>query len=123
MGNAVRVEWVDGPSSKQVEAVVSRFEAGSFDGSIDMYVGAAKDPSTPHRAKYVTCSREISPEISQAVRERIDAMLVDSSVPAWKQDQLRQDTTWRALQVADLRGGYSDVVVKNGTFQVVTKGA
>ncbi len=121
MGNAVRIEWVDGPSSKQVEAVVGRFEAGSFDGMTDMYNNAAKDPSTPHRAKYVTCTREISPEVSRAVRERIEAMCGGDELPEWKRDQVRSDETWRALQDSDLRTGYKDVIVSGGRFVVVSK--
>lgn len=34
---SARIAWMDGPSSKQVEAAVQKFEAGHFDGMEDIY--------------------------------------------------------------------------------------
>src|SRR3569623_279065 len=69
MGNSVSVSWVDGRSSDAVEALVSRFKDGGFDSSGEVYRYAADDATTPNRAMYVHCSREISPGIKAQVRE------------------------------------------------------
>ena len=36
-GDSVRVNWIDGPSQKEVEAIINKYEYGRFDGSIDLY--------------------------------------------------------------------------------------
>lgn len=35
-GSAIRVSWVDGPKSKDVDAITSQYRGGGFDGMIDM---------------------------------------------------------------------------------------
>lgn len=36
-GDSIRVSWVDGPMSKDVERITNAYEAGSFDGYQDIY--------------------------------------------------------------------------------------
>jgi hypothetical protein len=36
-GNAIDVRWTDGPMAAQVDAIISRYSAGSFDGMRDTY--------------------------------------------------------------------------------------
>ena len=36
-GESIRVCWTDGPTSDQVEAIINKYEAGSFDGMTDSY--------------------------------------------------------------------------------------
>jgi hypothetical protein len=36
-GNSVRVYWIDGPTSKQVESIINAYAAGNFDGMTDSY--------------------------------------------------------------------------------------
>lgn len=61
--SAVDVYWTDGPTEKQVEAVVGKYEAGHFNGMIDMYE-YDKDPYTVDgydvTVRYVICQRTIS---------------------------------------------------------------
>ena len=37
MGDAIDVRWTDGPNSDQVDAIIDRYSAGSFDGMTDCY--------------------------------------------------------------------------------------
>lgn len=61
MGDAIRISWIDGPTTKEVDAVTKRYQAGSFDGMQDLYE-YGNDPFTElfGDAKYVTVSREES---------------------------------------------------------------
>lgn len=36
-GNSIDVSWTDGPTGKQVDAILDRYEQGSFDGMTDCY--------------------------------------------------------------------------------------
>jgi hypothetical protein len=72
-GDAIDVRWIDGPTSKQVDAIIERYEAGSFDGMTDSYdyrgdkawVDAFGD------AKYVHSSRDLSDKLIAAVMARV----------------------------------------------------
>jgi hypothetical protein len=37
MGDSITVAWTDGPTSSQVDTIIGRYSAGSFDGSQDLY--------------------------------------------------------------------------------------
>lgn len=63
-GDSIDVKWTDGPTTAQVDAIIGRYKAGTFDGMTDSYeykndawIDAFGD------AKYVHSSREISPEL------------------------------------------------------------
>jgi len=58
-GNAVDVEWTDGPTTAQVEAIAGKHEQGHFDGMIDLYEYSNLRDDIP-QAKYVQTRREIS---------------------------------------------------------------
>jgi len=36
-GDSIRASWVDGPTSKEVEAIIDRYQGGTFDGMTDCY--------------------------------------------------------------------------------------
>lgn len=61
--NAVRVNWIDGPSAAQVEAVANVFKGGYFDGMID-YAGTIQHmingEVVQFGAKYIFCNRDHS---------------------------------------------------------------
>jgi hypothetical protein len=61
---SVRIGWKDGPTSKQVEILVSKYHAGYFDGQEDIY----RNTNTPWNtvfgdAKYISVDREYSPDL------------------------------------------------------------
>lgn len=61
MGDAARVSWEDGPNSAQVEEIISKYEAGSFDGSTDCYnYDRSVFKEIFGDAKYVSASRKYS---------------------------------------------------------------
>ncbi|MBN1892325.1 MAG: hypothetical protein JW780_06040 [Clostridiales bacterium] len=64
-GDDVRIGWVDGPSNKEIEAIVSKYEEGHFDGMTDMYEYSNRRDDIP-QAKYIFAQKEFS----QAARER-----------------------------------------------------
>ena len=77
--SSVDVRWTDGPTVARVEALVSCFEAGSFDGMTDSYSydrdtylmvdGAMCRPGT----RYVMTARECSPRlVARAARAVMD---------------------------------------------------
>lgn len=72
MGASVRVNWVDGPNTAQVEAVAKRFQGASFDGSDDsMHYHTAQLDGRAVRfaADFVFCNREFSEiAIERAIR-------------------------------------------------------
>lgn len=70
MGDAIDVSWIDGPTGAQVDEIIDRYSAGSFNGmddsytySRDFWIKAFGD------AKYVHSRRDMSDEaISRAIR-------------------------------------------------------
>jgi hypothetical protein len=62
MGSSVRINWVDGVTSKQVESIVDKYQYGHFDGMKDLYENSNSRDDIP-QVKYVTTHRELSNEI------------------------------------------------------------
>jgi len=61
MGNDINVGWMDGPTSKDVDTIIQKYSAGSFDGMVDLYT-YNHDPFTDKHgdAKYVNSNRHYS---------------------------------------------------------------
>lgn len=72
-GNSIDVRWVDGPTSGQVDAIINRYQAGSFDGSTDCYNyrGDHAWPDAFGSAKYVHSTREYSDRMVASVMGRV----------------------------------------------------
>jgi len=70
MGDAIDVRWTDGPTSEQVDEIIKRYVAGSFDGMTDSYDyvrNAWRDAFGD--AKYVSGQRDDSDRaIAAAIR-------------------------------------------------------
>lgn len=68
-GDHVRIRWTDGPTDKQVSALVSRYEYGHFDGMDDMYHYSNRRDDIP-QTKYLFTERRHSPaEVERVVSE------------------------------------------------------
>jgi hypothetical protein len=69
-GDSIRVYWIDGPQTKQVEAITGKYQAGSFDGMTDSYNYSASAWSDAFGdAKYIFANREFSDKaIAAAIR-------------------------------------------------------
>ena len=61
-GDAVRVEWVNGPTQPAVESIVEKYQYGHFNGMEDIYEFSNKRADIP-QAKYVTASRIIERDL------------------------------------------------------------
>lgn len=70
MGDAVDIYYTDAMPSKEVDAVVHKYQEGHFDGMTDMYEYDNMCKDMP-QAKYVHVNREITPEIRAAVKAEI----------------------------------------------------
>lgn len=70
MGNSINVDWTDGPTAKQVEEIVGKYEGGSFDGMTDSYTYTRSAWSDAFGStKYLFCNRSASDKaIASAVR-------------------------------------------------------
>jgi len=77
MGNAIRINWTDGPTVSQVEAISASYVAGSFDGMTDSY-DYRKDHAWGDafgQAKYITTRREHSDAAILSAARRVKAKL------------------------------------------------
>lgn len=61
MGDSIDVKWTDGPTSIQVDSIIQKYSAGSFDGMVDLYTYSHTDFTKKHGdAKYVMGQRSFS---------------------------------------------------------------
>lgn len=85
-GNAIRLHWNLGPTTKQVEAIADRYQEGNFDGMTDSYnydstlvMADSGEFKALGGAKYVTCSRSYeSLEEAQAIDSTAKKILWNS---------------------------------------------
>jgi len=83
-GDSIRVSWTDGPTTDQVDAIIQRYRAGTFDGMTDCY-----DYRSDHGwcdafgdAKYIFAERDYSNALLDRVIARMYRYWCDASVPA-----------------------------------------
>jgi hypothetical protein len=71
MGSSVNVSWTDLPLTEEVEKVVNQFQSGSFNGMDDYYEtsGYVMDGKRYVGAKYLFCSRKLSEERKQLIKD------------------------------------------------------
>lgn len=72
-GDSIRVRWVDGPTSDQVERIINRYEGGSFDGMTDSYNHRNDHAWTDAfgEAKYIFADREHSEKAVLSAARRV----------------------------------------------------
>ncbi len=68
-GDHVRIRWTDGPTDKQVSALVSRYEYGHFDGMTDMYEYSNSRDDIPQTKYLFTERRHSVAETERVVSE------------------------------------------------------
>lgn len=61
-GDSVHISWKDGPTTKQVDSIVNRYQYGHFNGMEDIYEYSNNIEGLP-QAKYVSTHREINPDL------------------------------------------------------------
>lgn len=93
MGDSIDVTWTDGPTGKQVDAIVDKYNAGSFDGMQDLYTySSSKFNELFGDAKYVHTHRKCSDEMISAAIAMI-ARDYNTETPPTVED-FRQGRTW-----------------------------
>lgn len=65
-GDSLRVSWINGPTSKEINAIISKYQYGHFDGMYDIYENSNNRNDIP-QVKYVFADREIAEEIKEEV--------------------------------------------------------
>lgn len=75
-GNSVHINWTDGPTTDEVDAITKRYQYGHFDGMTDMYEYSNNIEGLP-QAKYVQTSRDMSAETRAAMLPMAEAMYED----------------------------------------------
>jgi len=94
MGNAVRVNWEDGPTSKEVEKITSPFVSSGSDGMQDLSYHVSSPWHIFGDSKYITTSRDLSQENRETVAaEVIEAHGLDRE-PAALAEEARMGTLW-----------------------------
>lgn len=86
-GNSVNVSWMNGPVCEDVEALLSKYEKGSFDGMNDLYSYDNVRDDIP-QTKYLFCNRTVSPEIVEQIKARLADYMGDwDSLGSYEQER------------------------------------
>lgn len=70
MGDAVRIEWLDGPIYSTVDELVKKYQYGHFNGMEDMYENSNTIEGLP-QVKFVTTSRRMSEATKEAIKTEL----------------------------------------------------
>lgn len=71
-GDSVDIHWIDGPLTKDVDALTSKYQYGHFDGMNDIYEYSNSRSDIP-QAKYISCQRSMSDETRALITQRLEA--------------------------------------------------
>jgi hypothetical protein len=98
-GDSIDVRWTDGPNSKQVEEIVDKYKAGSYNGMDDIYEYSHDGWASVYGdAKYVSTHRDYSDEL---IESAIVAVSVRYQADPITVEQYRRGESWKWLS----RGG------------------
>ena len=103
-GSSIDIHWPDGPTTKQVDAVVQGYAGATFNGMIDLkeYKGANLIDGilVSWGADFVSTHRDLTDDAKSAAREELGAEIAGFEArQRWVQDQ----EVYRLLQARDLR--------------------
>lgn len=110
-GASITIRWMDGPTSKEVEAITNQFEGASFDGMQDLksYHDSMLNGERVHYcANYIFTSREYSVAFlrrcAQRVHEKYGGALVEIREQPWGGELIDGYDYWSrsTLQYRDL---------------------
>ncbi len=73
-GTAIKVEWQDGPMTKEVKSKIQHYEAGQFDGMTDSYdykpaAQLSQIDGVEYSVQYLQVVREWTPETENTLRQ------------------------------------------------------
>lgn len=81
-GSSISISWIDGPTSKEVEAVAGNFEGASFDGMIDLksyHESELNGETVRFGADFVHCNRNYSAQALATILAEYQAYWGDNS--------------------------------------------
>lgn len=70
MGNAVRINYTDGPTSDEIEKTTDKYQYGHFDSMTDYYDNSNVRKDIP-QAKYISVSRSMSEAVKETLIEKL----------------------------------------------------
>lgn len=116
-GNSLRASWVDGPTTKEVNKIMDKYQYGHFDGMTDCYDMTNCRNDIP-QVKYVFVDREISEPVNESVFQMLQQSynLFDkvSSMDETSHELLKHWSVWtareyiqRIVRDMDLSNGFS----------------
>ena len=73
MGDSVNVNWTDGPTDREVNDIIKKYQYGHFDGMADMYESTNRRSDIP-QSKYVSGSRTQSEDL-KALLPQLEELL------------------------------------------------
>lgn len=76
MGNSVNIDWVDGPTTSEVDSIVKKYQYGHFNGMEDIYESSNRRDDIP-QAKFVHTHRELSDDVKNKIWSEIQAQYSD----------------------------------------------
>lgn len=68
--NSVKVSWVDGPTLSEVDATISKYQYGRYDGIEGVYITDNIRSDIP-QSKYVLPDRRMSPSRRKSIKEAL----------------------------------------------------
>jgi hypothetical protein len=104
MGDSVHIGWTDGPTVKQVDTVVDKYQYGHFNGMEDIYENSNNRNDLP-QAKFVMADRKISEERYQKELEILKKDYngyENATVDSYVNDNYVYTTIYRRLVDQDL---------------------
>lgn len=75
-GASIHVEWIDGPTTPQVETITRQYSGATFDALIDLkeyHTSTLAGETVHYGADHVFCQRQYSPAFLQLVADRVAA--------------------------------------------------
>lgn len=119
MGNAVRVEWDNGPSAKTVEGITDKYSYYVDKCTDDNSATAKAVGKVLGQSKYVTTQRNLSSELKEQIGRDIckdHGQEYDTNTRIG--DQWLSDLVWRVLAGFDipLGGEYAGIELVNGDY-------
>jgi hypothetical protein len=117
-GDSVHISWNDGPTTKQVDSIVNKYQYGHFDGMTDMYEYSNTIDGLP-QTKYVSTSREINPELKNRLLPEFEK-LYKSDEPEYSRNST-VNTLHRILSNTEIKNADNVKGIKeiqqNGSFE------
>lgn len=95
MGDSVHVNYTDGPTEKEVNEIIDKYQYGHFNGMEDIYEYSNRREDIP-QSKYVGCSRSISDEVENIILPFITEIYNNSD--AWKYEGNERNLLYRLMK-------------------------